>query len=104
MHHFLSLIFSSTPLNHFPDIELESVSRDFHPISEITSKEYKSSDQITISILHMGHRLDMSFGDQEHMDTSLRMDVIDNQILRILIYQSRWDFMVDDRTKKAHKV
>lgn len=103
MHHFLPLIFSSMPFDHFPDIKFKSISRDTHTISQITSQENKSGDQLSICILEISDRLDVSLGDEEHMDPGFWMDIIDDEILLILVHRGCWDVVIDNRTEKAHK-
>lgn len=96
VHHLLPAVLS--------DIELEPISRDFHLLPEVTSKQEKSGNYFAIGCLHVRNRLDMSLGDKEHMDASFWVDVIDDEIIFILVHRSCWNFVIDNRTEKTHKM
>lgn len=104
MHHLLSLVFSSMSFDHFPDIEFKPVSRDTHAITQVTSQKNKSGDQPSIGILEISDRLDVSLGDEEHMDPGFWMDIVYDEIFLILVHRSGRDLMIDDRTEKTHKI
>ena len=70
MHNLLSSLLS--------DIELELVSRDIHISSEIASQEKESSYEGLIIIVHIWDSRDMALWNQEHMNASLRMDIVEH--------------------------
>lgn len=84
------------------DIEFQSVSRNIHPMGQVTGKEKKPADSIPIGILHIGNGSDVTFRDQEHMDPGFWVDIVKHDIIFILINRNGRDFTSDDGTEKAH--
>lgn len=95
MHHLLSPLFS--------DMELESISGNVHLMTEIASEKEKSSDRVAIGVRHVGNRDYVSLRNEQHVDASFRVDIVDHDVVLILVYRNRWNLMRDNGAKNTHK-
>lgn len=75
--------------------------RELEPGGELTRREEKVAEEGLVAGLSQTDPVDASLGDHQHMDRSLRIDVMDGDALIVLVLDAGGDFPGDDAFKQG---